>query len=146
MKIAIGSDHAGYKLKQTIITHLTNKGYNVEDFGTHTEESCDYPDYARAVANSVENKQADLGILMCGSGNGITIAANKHQGIRAALSWDVEIAQLARLHNDANIVSLPARFISEEKALQIVDIFLATEFEGGRHQKRVDKISLKVKG
>jgi ribose 5-phosphate isomerase B len=146
MKIAIGSDHAGYKLKQTIITHLTNKGYEVEDFGTHTEESCDYPDYAHAVANSVENKQAELGILMCGSGNGITIAANKHQGIRAALSWDVEIAQLARLHNDANIVSLPARFISEEKALQIVDIFLTTEFEGGRHQKRVDKISLKVKG
>jgi ribose 5-phosphate isomerase B len=140
MKIAIGSDHAGYKLKQTIITHLTNKGYNLEDFGTYSEESCDYPDYAHAVANSVENKQTDLGILMCGSGNGITIAANKHQGIRAALSWDVEIAQLARLHNDANIVSLPARFISEDKALQIVDIFLTTEFEGGRHQKRIDKI------
>jgi ribose 5-phosphate isomerase B len=116
MKIAIGSDHAGYKLKQTIITHLTNKGYNVEDFGTYSEESCDYPDYAHAVANSVENKQAELGILMCGSGNGITIAANKHQGIRAALSWDVEIAQLAQITQRCKHCFAPCKIYFRRKS------------------------------
>ncbi|MFP5470026.1 MAG: ribose 5-phosphate isomerase B [Bacteroidia bacterium] len=146
MIIALGSDHAGFQLKNKIIELLKNKGIQTIDKGTYSEESCDYPDYAHAVAESIENKESELGIIMCGSGNGINIAANKHQQIRAALAWDVEIAKLARQHNDANVLSLPARFISEEKALQIVEAFLNETFEGGRHQKRIDKIGLKVKG
>jgi ribose 5-phosphate isomerase B len=145
MTIALGSDHAGFQLKNKIIELLKNKGINTIDKGTYSEESCDYPDYAHAVAESIENKDSELGIIMCGSGNGINIAANKHQQIRSALAWDVEIAKLARQHNDANILALPARFISEEKALQIVEAFLNETFEGGRHQKRIDKIQLKVK-
>lgn len=146
MTIALGSDHAGFQLKNKIVELLKNKGIQTIDKGTYSEESCDYPDYAHAVAESVENKESELGIVMCGSGNGINIAANKHQQIRSALAWDVEIAKLARQHNDANILALPARFISEEKALQIVEAFLDETFEGGRHQKRLDKIQLKVKG
>jgi ribose 5-phosphate isomerase B len=143
MKIAIGSDHAGFLLKNKLIQFLKEKGIDTVDKGTYSEESCDYPDYAHAVANSVEQKEVDLGILMCGSGNGITIAANKHQNIRAALAWEEEIAALARQHNDANILSLPARYLTEVKAKAIVDAYLNAEFEGGRHQKRVDKIQLK---
>jgi ribose 5-phosphate isomerase B len=143
MKIAIGSDHAGFSLKNKLIQFLKEKGIDIVDKGTYSEESCDYPDYAHAVANSVEQKEVDLGILMCGSGNGITIAANKHQNIRAALAWEEEIAALARQHNDANILSLPARYLTEEKAKAIIDAYLNAEFEGGRHQKRVDKIQLK---
>jgi ribose 5-phosphate isomerase B len=143
MKIAIGSDHAGFSLKNKLIQFLKEKGIDTVDKGTYSEESCDYPDYAHAVANSVEQKEVDLGILMCGSGNGITIAANKHQNIRAALAWEEEIAALARQHNDANILSLPARYLTEAKAKAIVDAYLNAEFEGGRHQKRVDKIQLK---
>lgn len=140
MKIATGSDHAGFKLKEIIKKHLTDKGIDVKDFGTFSEDSVDYPDYAHPVANAVENKEVDYGIIMCGSGNGINMAANKHKGIRAALCWDAEIAKLARQHNDANILTLPGRFIEEEEAKKAVDVFLETAFEGGRHQKRVEKI------
>ena len=141
MKIATGSDHAGFKLKEAVKKHLTEKGIEVKDFGTYTEDSVDYPDFAHPVANAVENKEVDFGIIMCGSGNGINMAANKHKGIRAALSWNAEIAKLARQHNDANILTLPGRFIEEAEAFKAVDAFLETAFEGGRHQKRVEKIS-----
>ena len=140
MKIAIGSDHAGFKLKETVRKYLLEKGLEVKDFGTYNEDSVDYPDFAHPVANAVENKEVDFGIIMCGSGNGINMAANKHKGIRAALSWNAEIAKLARQHNDANILTLPGRFIEEAEALKAVDVFLETAFEGGRHQKRVEKI------
>ena len=141
MKIAIGADHAGYDLKKVIIDFLTEKGNEVEDFGCYSEDSIDYPDYAHPVCDSIENGKNEFGVLICGSGNGISMAANKHQGIRAALSWEPEIAELGRLHNNANIVSIPARFISEETALKIIDVFFKTNFEGGRHQRRVDKIA-----
>ena len=141
MKVAIGSDHAGVLLKKSVINLLKTKGFDVKDFGPETEDSVDYPDYAHPVANAVENKEFDLGVLICGSGNGINMTANKHQGIRAALCWEEEIASLARLHNDANILVMPARFISEDKGLSIVNTFFGAEFEGGRHQNRVNKIS-----
>lgn len=141
MKVAIGADHAGFQLKEVIKSTLSNKGIEFEDFGPFSADRVDYPDYAHKVANSVENKEVDFGILICGSGNGINMAANKHQGIRSALCWEVEIAKLAREHNNANIAALPARFIDETKAIQIVEIFLATDFEGGRHETRVNKIS-----
>lgn len=141
MKIAIGSDHAGFELKEKIKQLLTSKDIEVQDFGTNSTESVDYPDYAHPTANAVENKDADLGILLCGSGNGIAMTANKHQNIRAAICWTTELAELARQHNDANILVLPARFISEELGLKIVEAYLNTDFEGGRHQRRVDKIA-----
>lgn len=140
MKISIGCDHAGYTLKVQIIAVLKEKGFEVEDFGCYSEDSIDYADYAHPVANFVESNKDSKGILICGSGNGITMTANKHQGIRAALCWTKEIAELARLHNDANILSLPARFISTEEALEMVEVFFTTEFEGGRHQARIEKI------
>ncbi len=140
MRIAIGSDHAGFGLKKKVIDQLTSAGHNVEDFGCFSEESMDYPDVAHPVCEHIETKQSDLGVLICGSGNGISMTANKHQGIRAALCWNAEIAELARLHNDANILSLPARFIDEAEALKCVETFFRTDFEGGRHQRRVDKI------
>lgn len=139
--VPIGADHAGFILKGKVINLLESLGYEVKDFGCFSEESIDYPDYAHPVADLVENNKGMLGILICGSGNGINMTANKHTGIRSALCWDVEIAALARQHNDANIVALPARFISSELALEIVQTFLGTEFEGGRHQRRIDKIS-----
>mgnify|MGYP001339806410 FL=1 len=139
-KIAIGSDHAGYQLKEILKEELNKKGLEVVDFGCPSEESIDYPDYAHPVAEYVEQNESH-GILICGSGNGISMSANKHQGIRAALCWTEEIAQLARQHNDANIVSLPARFIETEKAKKIIEAFLKTDFEGGRHERRVNKIS-----
>jgi ribose 5-phosphate isomerase B len=139
--IPIGSDHAGFETKQAVIQHLQAKGYEVKDYGCYSEESIDYPDYAHPVAQYVENNPGTLGILLCGSGNGINMTANKHQAIRSALCWKKEIAELARQHNDANIIALPARFISIEEAIEMVDAFLNTEFEGGRHAKRVDKIS-----
>ena len=140
-KIAIGSDHAGYELKEKVKEHLTLNNIEVEDFGPFSEDRADYPDYAHPVAKAVENKKADLGVLICGSGNGINMTANKHQGIRSALCWQEDIAEMARLHNDANIITLPARYISEKTALACVDIFLKTDFEGGRHAARVEKIS-----
>ncbi len=140
MKIAIGSDHAGYDLKVTLKKHLRENNHQVKDFGTDEKESVDYPDFAHPVAQDLEAGMSDLGILICGSGNGIMMAANKHEGVRAALAWNEEVAELARQHNDANVLALPARFISEEEGLKITDAFLKAEFEGGRHQRRVSKI------
>ncbi len=141
MKVAIGCDHAGFELKEAIKTYLTDKGLDISDFGAYSTASVDYPDFAHTVAKAVTDNQVSYGILICGSGNGISIAANKHADIRAALCWKPEIAELARLHNDANILSLPARFISSEDAMKCVDVFFATAFEGGRHQGRVNKIN-----
>ncbi|MBL7890670.1 MAG: ribose 5-phosphate isomerase B [Bacteroidia bacterium] len=141
MKIAIGCDHAAFHLKEKLKVYLQSKGHEIKDFGCYSEERADYPDFAHPVANAVESKEFDAGLLMCGSGNGINMTANKHKGIRSALCWNAEIAELARLHNDANILTLPARYISEEEAKKCVDIFYATAFEGGRHTDRVKKIS-----
>jgi ribose 5-phosphate isomerase B len=138
--IAIASDHAGFDLKKIISDYLINMGVEVTDLGTHSSESMDYPDVAHPLANSVERKKVEAGIAICGSGNGINMTVNKHQGIRAALCWTPELAKLAREHNDANILSLPARFINPETALEIVSIFISTPFEGGRHTSRVNKI------
>lgn len=140
-KIAFGCDHAGYILKAPIIAHLVDAGYEVVDFGTHSESSVDYPDFAHPVAYAVEGEEADLGILCCGSGNGVAITANKHQGIRAALCWLPELATLAREHNNANILCMPGRFVSGEEAVAMVKAFLAASFEGGRHARRVGKMS-----
>ncbi len=140
MKIAIGSDHAGFNYKEAIKDHLQQEGHVVEDLGTFTEASCDYPDYAHAVANAVEQGNAAFGVLVCGSANGVAITANKHAGIRAAICWEKEIAILARAHNNANIICIPARFVSTDATFEMVDAFLATPFEGGRHQTRVGKI------
>ncbi|MEX1002317.1 MAG: ribose 5-phosphate isomerase B [Crocinitomicaceae bacterium] len=140
-KIPIGCDHAGYELKCTVIEHLKKEGFEVEDMGTYSEESTDYPEYGHLVAEAVVKEKDKIGIVICGSGNGINMAANKHQGVRSALCWKKEIAELARQHNNANVLALPARFISKELALEIVDVFLQTDFEGGRHERRVNKIS-----
>lgn len=140
--LGIGADHAGYEYKQAIIAHLEEQGYSVKDFGTYGTDSVDYPDYVHPLANEIEAGNLDLGILICGSGNGVCMAANKHQGIRAALVWEKELAELARQHNNANVVCIPARFISLDLAKEIADAFLTTDFEGGRHQRRVDKIAL----
>jgi ribose 5-phosphate isomerase B len=140
-KIAIGSDHAGFKYKELLKTWLEKNGYSFKDFGTHNQDSTDYPDFAHPVASAVETKEFDFGILVCGSANGVAITANKHQGIRAAICWNEELASLARQHNNANIVCLPERFVSFDVAQQITERFLNTEFEGGRHGRRVDKIS-----
>jgi len=140
MRIAIGSDHAGFKLKEELLEQLRGQGRAVEDKGTFSAESTDYPDFAHAVAREVAAGQVDRGIVICGSGNGVNITANKHAGVRSALAWTVEIAQLARQHNNANVVALPARFISAEEALAITEAFLDTPFEGGRHQRRVSAI------
>jgi len=142
MKIAIGCDHAAFQLKEKLKTYLQEKGFEIKDFGCYSEERADYPDFAHPVANAVESKELDFGLLLCGSGNGINMTANKHKGIRSALCWNAEIAELARLHNDANILTLPARFISEEEAKKCVDVFYSTAFEGGRHTDRINKISL----
>ena len=141
--IAMASDHAGYALKQEIKKYVESKGYEVKDFGTYSEDSCDYPDFAHPAAEAVEKGEYPFGIAMCGSGNGIQITLNKHQGIRAALCWTPELAALAKQHNNANFLVLPARFISEEEAEKIVDAYLNATFEGGRHQKRIDKIPVK---
>ncbi len=141
MKIGFGCDHAGYKLKELLKDEVLKMGNTIEDFGTYSSESTDYPDYAHALASSVEKKEVKLGIAICGSGNGISMTLNKHQDIRAALCWTTELAELARLHNDANVLSLPARFISREQAITIVKVFIKAKFEGGRHQRRVDKIA-----
>ncbi|MBN1598479.1 MAG: ribose 5-phosphate isomerase B [Bacteroidales bacterium] len=140
MRIALANDHAGYRLKELIKNYLINKGYEVNDFGSNSNESSDYPDYAHPMAGSVGNNENDIGISFCGSGNGINMVANKHKGVRSALCWNVEIAELARKHNNANICAIPSRFISDEEAIKVVDKFLVTGFDGGRHQRRVDKI------
>ena len=141
--IPIGADHAGFNLKRELIAHLELKGYELKDFGCYSEDSIDYPDYGHPVAAMVEENEGIFGILICGSGNGINMTANKHQGVRSALCWNKELAELARLHNNANIIALPARFITKEEAIEMVDVFFSTAFEGGRHQKRVDKIACK---
>ena len=141
MKISIGNDHAGPDYKKAIVDFLTAKGYEIINHGTNNNDSVDYPDFGHPVALDVESKKADFGIVICGSGNGIAMTANKHQGIRAALCWTKEIAALARQHNDANIISIPARFTSIPQAVEMVATFLTTEFEGGRHATRVNKIA-----
>ena len=141
MKISIGNDHAGPDYKIAIVKYLESKGHEVTNYGTDTDASVDYPDFAHPVANDVSEGKADFGIVICGSGNGIAMTVNKHQDIRAALCWTKEIAELARQHNNANILSIPARYTSIQQAIEIVETFLTTEFEGGRHQTRVDKIS-----
>ena len=142
MKIAVGCDHAGFEVKESIIKGLKGKGIEVEDFGTFNLDSVDYPDFAHAVASAVENNNAQFGILVCGSANGVAIAANRHRKVRAAIAWRNDVAALARQHNNANILCIPARFVSEQEANQFVDTFLNTSFEGGRHEKRVSKIEL----
>ena len=142
MKIAMASDHAGYALKLQLKAWLEAQGADVHDFGCYSSESCDYPDFAHPCAAAVENAEADFGVILCGTGNGISMTANKHQGVRAALCWDVPLAELARQHNNANILALPARFISEELAFKITEAFFGTDFEGGRHERRVQKIAL----
>jgi len=139
-KVAIASDHAGYKLKEELIEYLKKKGYTIKDFGTFSDESTDYPDYGHILAKAISNKEFIFGISICGSGNGINMTANKYQKVRSALCWNTDIAELARRHNDANICALPARFISIELAKDIVDKFLNSTFDGGRHKIRVDKI------
>jgi len=141
MKIAIGGDHAGFEYKGKLKNFLESQGHQVLDFGPSSDDSVDYPDHVHPLAESVEKGESVLGILICGSGNGVAMTANKHQGIRSALSWTLEIAELARTHNDANVLSIPARFVSYDQAKNMVEVFVNTPFEGGRHQRRVDKIS-----
>jgi ribose 5-phosphate isomerase B len=139
--IGIAADHAGFELKEQLKNYLQQKQLSVQDFGTNGPASVDYPDYAHPLAEAVENHQVCFGILICGSANGVAITANKHQGVRAAICWQEDIAQLARQHNDANIICLPARYISENAAEKMVELFMNTAFEGGRHQNRVEKIN-----
>ena len=141
MTISIGNDHAGTEYKQAILKHLEAQGHAVTNFGTNTNDSVDYPDFVHPVAKAVSNSEVDFGILICGSGNGVSMTANKHQKVRAALCWTKEITELARQHNNANILSIPARFTSEPQAVAMVETFLNTPFEGGRHQNRVNKIA-----
>ena len=141
LTIAIGGDHAGYQYKSLLTQQLEQQGYIVKDFGPFSEASVDYPDHVHPLANAVETQEADLGILICGSGNGVAITANKHPQVRAALCWAPELAQLARSHNNANILCIPARFVAAETAQKMVEVFLTTPFEGGRHQNRVAKIT-----
>ncbi|WMX14527.1 MULTISPECIES: ribose 5-phosphate isomerase B [unclassified Aureispira] len=141
--IALGCDHAGFDYKEAVIKLLKERGYTINDKGTNSQDSVDYPDFVHPVANDIEAGKAECGIVMCGSGNGVAITVNKHAGIRAALCWTEELAELARQHNNANVLAIPVRFVSEPIALDMVRAFLDTEFEGGRHQRRVDKIDLK---
>ncbi len=141
MNIALGSDHAGFELKEKIIELLISKNIDFKDFGTFSTDSVDYPDYAHPVANAVESREFTCGILLCGSGNGVAITANKHQGIRAGIAWLPELATLTKQHNNANILVIPARFVSEHLGLEIIEAFLNAEFQGGRHQRRVNKIA-----
>ncbi|TCV20370.1 ribose 5-phosphate isomerase B [Sphingobacterium alimentarium] len=141
MKIAIGSDHAGFDYKTTLVEYLRELGHEVQDFGPVSADSVDYPDFAHPVASSVESQENELGVLICGSANGVAITANKHQGIRAAIAWQNEIAALARQHNDANVLCIPARFIDLDLAKKITQTFTTTNFEGGRHATRVNKIA-----
>ncbi|WP_010522709.1 RpiB/LacA/LacB family sugar-phosphate isomerase [Aquimarina agarivorans] len=140
MKIAIGNDHAGTSYKKALITHLETLGHQVINHGTDGDSSVDYPDFAHLVAKQVNDAEVDLGILLCGSGNGVIMTANKYPKVRAGLCWNKEIAAIVRLHNNANILGIPARFTAENQVIEMVDTFLATEFEGGRHKRRIDKM------
>lgn len=142
--IAIGSDHAGYDYKEDLISFIEGKGLSFKDFGTHSKDSVDYADFAHPVASAVENGEAAFGILICGSANGVAMTANKHQGVRAAICWGEELAKLARGHNDANIICIPARFVREGDAEKMLAHFITTDFEGGRHKNRVDKIACSI--
>ena len=142
LNVAIGGDHAGYDLKKVIVKLMEERGYKVKDFGPHSGDSVDYPDFVHPVATGVHSGQYDLGVVICGSGNGVCMTANKHEDIRAALCWQPELASLARQHNNANMLCMPARYISEEDGVAITNAFFDAEFEGGRHQKRVNKINL----
>lgn len=142
MKIGVAGDHAGYEYKNRLAELLTKKGYDVADYGTYSEVSCDYPDYAHALAEAIERKEVDLGISLCGTGNGMAITLNKHKGVRAGLAWNSEIGRLVKAHNDANVLVLPARFISYQMATRIVNTWLSTPVEEGRHQRRRDKIDI----
>lgn len=141
MKVVIGSDHAGFDRKSFIINWLELNGHTVEDKGTYSDASVDYPDYAHQVADAIQSKSADQGILICGSANGVAMSANKHSQVRAAICWQPEIASLARLHNDANVCCIPARFINEEMTVSILQAYFSADFEGGRHEIRVNKIA-----
>jgi ribose 5-phosphate isomerase B len=143
VKYGIAADHAGYEMKEYIKSYLLGKGIQVTDFGAFSADSCDYPDYAHPLAQAIDSKMLDFGISICGSGNGINMVANKYQSIRSALCWNIEIARLAASHNNANICALPARFVSKDEAIAIIETFFKTEFEGGRHQIRIDKIPVK---
>jgi ribose 5-phosphate isomerase B len=142
--VAIGADHAGFQYKERIASLLKIRNIPYKDYGTYSADSADYPDFAHLVSNAVENGEAACGILICGSGNGVAITANKHQGIRAALCWLVELAKLARQHNNANVLCLPQRFVEADDALEMVNVFLSSAFEGGRHERRVEKIACTV--
>jgi len=141
LPVAVGSDHAGFNYKEAVISFLDGKNVMWKDFGTYSSDSVDYPDFAHPVAKAVENNEVAFGILICGSANGVAITANKHQNIRAAICWGEELAELARKHNDANVICIPARFVREKLVEKMLDVFMHTEFEGGRHQNRVSKIS-----
>lgn len=141
LPVAIGCDHAGFELKESIISFLDGKSLAYKDFGTYSTDSVDYPDFAHPVAKEVESQKAAFGILICGSANGVAITANKHQGIRAAICWGEELAELARKHNNANIICIPGRFVREKDAEKMVDIFINSEFEGGRHENRINKMA-----
>lgn len=140
MKISIGNDHAGYIRKNVLVEYLNKEGHNIKNYGTDTATSVDYPDFVHPVAKDIVEGNGEFGILLCGSGNGVAITANKYKEVRAALCWNKELANLARAHNNANILCIPSRFITEENLLDIVESFLKTPFEGGRHQRRIDKI------
>jgi ribose 5-phosphate isomerase B len=144
MKIAIASDHAGFTIKEKVLSYLIGAGYMIKDFGCFSEESVDYPDYAHPLAEAVQGGEYEVGITVCGTGNGINMTVNKHQGIRSAICWNAEIAALARKHNNANVCALPGRYVEMEQAILIVRTFLNTPFEGGRHEKRIKKIPLKI--
>ena len=141
-KIGIACDHAAYELKEFLVGYLSSKGFEVKDFGTHSEESCDYPDFAHALGEAIDNGELERGVALCGSGEGISMTLNKHQSVRAALCWIPEIAKLSRQHNNSNVLCMPARFISNDEALEMLNIWLETEFEGGRHQRRLDKMPI----
>ena len=140
MRIILAGDHAGVSYKKTILEHLKAKGYLVEDQGAFSEESCDYPDFSHPAAEKLEQGFFDFGVFFCGSANGVAITANKHRDIRAAICWNNELAELARLHNNANVICIPCRFVSLESTIEMVDLFIQTKFEGGRHERRVSKI------
>ena len=141
-KIGIACDHAAYDLKEFLVGYLSTKGFEVKDFGTYSEESCDYPDFAHALGEAIDNGELERGVALCGSGEGFSMTLNKHQSVRAALCWIPEIAKLSRQHNNSNVLSMPARFITNDEALEMLNVWLETEFEGGRHQRRLDKMPL----
>ena len=141
-KIGIACDRAAYELKEFLVGYLSTKGFEVKDFGTYSEESCDYPDFAHALGEAIDNGELERGVALCGSGEGISMTLNKHQSVRAALCWIPEIAKLSRQHNNSNVLSMPARFITNDEALEMLNVWLETEFEGGRHQRRLDKMPL----